>query len=98
MDVTDAEATFWVYAVLVGFSVDCIMMVYTGASIAPIFLAGALTFAAMSLCGFIAGRWLSEAGSFFVASISGAGLVSITGLFLFATAAEFALATIGVIF
>jgi FtsH-binding integral membrane protein len=37
------------------------------------------------------------AGSFVVAGLAGAGLVGITSLLLHATAAEFALATIGVV-
>ena len=97
MDLISAEAIFWVYAVLVGFSVDCIAMVYTGVSVMPVFLAGAITFAAMSLCGFITGRWLSETGSFVVAGLSGAGLVGITSFLLYATATEFALSLTGLI-
>jgi len=97
MDLISAEAIFWVYAVLVGFSVDCIAMVYTGVSVMPVFLAGAIAFAAMSLCGFITGRWLSETGSFVVAALSSGGLVGVTSLLLYATAAQFALSLIGLV-
>jgi FtsH-binding integral membrane protein len=91
-----AEVIFWGYALLVGFSVDCVVMVYTGVSIAPVFLAGAVTFATLSFYGGVCGRAPSDALSFLVAGLCSAGVVGIVGFYLSATAMEFALAMSGV--
>ena len=47
-----AQATFWVYAALVGASLASILFVYTGASVAMTFFVTAATFGAMSLWGY----------------------------------------------
>jgi hypothetical protein len=44
-----AQATFWIYAALVGASLASILIVYTGASVATTFFVTATTFGAMSL-------------------------------------------------
>jgi FtsH-binding integral membrane protein len=92
-----AEATFWAYAALTGFSLGCIMMVYTGVSIAPVFLVVGATFAAMSLYGHATRTDLSKSGAFLVMGLAGVALSGVASLYLALTAAQSALSIMGVI-
>jgi FtsH-binding integral membrane protein len=93
-----AQAIFWAYAALLGFSFGCIFLVYTGLSMAPMFFVAGLTFAAMSLYGHSTGADLSEPGSFLVMGVVG---VTLAWLICFAllgsTAMSFAVVLAGVL-
>src|SRR3569833_3086005 len=68
-----AQATFWVYAALVGATLASILIVYTGASVATTFFVTAATFGVMSLWGYSSKRDLTGIGLFLM--ICGIGLL-----------------------
>lgn len=92
-----AEATFWAYAALMGFSLGCIAMVYTGASIAPVFLVAGATFAVMSVYGYATRADPSKFGLLLMMGLAGVVLAALLGFFLALTAVQFALSVLGVI-
>ncbi len=97
MGVFAAQATVWACAALTGFTLECISLVYTGASLVPVSFIAAGTFAAMSACGYVTGTDLSKSRHFFAMGVVGVVLASVVNFLLASTAAEFALSIIGVI-
>ena len=97
MSVGAAQATFWIYAALMGLSLAGIFLLYTGASIARVFFITAATFAAMSLYGYTTRRDLSQFGSFLFMGLIGIVLASLVNIFLGSSALQFAISVIGVI-
>ena len=59
MSFAAAQATFWVYAALMGIGLTPVMYLYTGASVAQVFFVTSATFGAMSLYGYTTKRDLS---------------------------------------
>jgi FtsH-binding integral membrane protein len=92
-----AQATFWVYAGLMGLSLASIFLVYTGQSIARVFFITAGTFAGVSLWGYTTKRDLSKFGTFLFMGVIGIVLASIVNIFLGSTALQFAISVIGVL-
>jgi FtsH-binding integral membrane protein len=97
MSVAVARATFWSYAALVGLSLSGIFLVYTGASIAQVFLITAATFGAMSLYGYTTRSDLSRVGSFLFMGLIGIVIASVVNMFLASAAFQFAISIIGVL-
>ena len=97
MSVAAAQATFWVYAGLMGLSLSSIFLIYTGASIAQTFFVSAAAFGALSLYGYTTKRDLSAMGSFMVMGLFGLIIASLVNLFLQSTALDFAISAIGVL-
>ncbi|WP_277185361.1 Bax inhibitor-1 family protein, partial [Caballeronia sp. BR00000012568055] len=48
----EAQISFWLYAALVGFSLSGIFLIYTGESIARVFVISAATYGATSIYGY----------------------------------------------
>ena len=94
MSVTAAQATFWVFAVLMGMSLASIFVVYTGTSIARVFFITAGVFGAMSLYGYTTKRDISGWGSFLFMGLIGIIIASIVNWFLASSALEFAISVI----
>jgi FtsH-binding integral membrane protein len=92
-----AQATFWVYAALMGLSLAGIFLVYTGASVARVFFISAATFAAMSLYGYATRRDLSRFGSFLFMGLIGIVLASLVNIFIGSSALQFAVSVIGIL-
>ena len=92
-----AEIIFWAYAAFIGFAVDCIVMVYVGANVAPGFFTAAITFAAMSVYAHIARIDVSDFGSLAMMGIVGLLLTGIADFYLAISATKFALSAIGAI-
>jgi uncharacterized protein len=92
-----AQATFWVYAALMGLSLAGIFLLYTGASVARVFFISAATFAAMSLYGYATRRDLSRFGSFLFMGLIGIVLASLVNIFIGSSALQFAVSVIGVL-
>ncbi len=92
-----AQATFWVFAVLMGMSLASIFIVYTGASIARVFFITASVFGAMSLYGYTTKRDLTGWGSFLFMGLIGIIIASIVNWFLASSALDFAISVIGVL-
>ncbi len=59
-----AQLYFYVYAALIGISLSSIFLVFTGASIASTFLVTAISFASLSIYGYVTKRDLSGMGTF----------------------------------
>ena len=81
------QAMFWGYSVLMGVSLAPIFLVYTGASIARVFLITAATFGALSLYGYTTKKDLSGWGSFLYIGVFGliiAYALSYLTVFIFA--------------
>lgn len=92
-----AQAAFWGYAALMGLSLAGIFLVYTGTSIARVFLISAGTFAATAAWGYTTRADLSRFGSFLVMGLIGIVLASLVNLFVASSALQFALSVIGVV-
>jgi len=71
MSFATAQATFWIYAGLMGIGLTPILLLYTGASVAQVFFTTAATFGAMSLWGYTTKRDLSGFGSFLFMGLIG---------------------------
>ncbi|MEX2319273.1 MAG: Bax inhibitor-1/YccA family protein, partial [Bauldia sp.] len=71
MSVGAAQATFWVYAGLLGVSLSFIFIAYAMSSITQVFFITAATFGAMSLWGYTTSRDLTGWGSFLFMGLIG---------------------------
>ncbi|MDQ1196955.1 Bax inhibitor-1/YccA family protein [Agrobacterium sp. SORGH_AS 787] len=97
MSVSAAQATFWVYAALVGLSISSIFLRYTEASIVQTFFITAASFGALSLYGYTTKKDLSGMGSFLIMGLFGLIIASIVNIFLKSDALGFAVSAIGVL-
>jgi uncharacterized protein len=97
MSVPAAQATFWVYAGLVGLSLSTIFLIYTGTSVVRTFFITAASFGALSLYGYTTRRDLSAMGSFLVMGVFGLVIAMLVNLFLQSSALQFAISVIGVL-
>ncbi|MEE8533902.1 MAG: Bax inhibitor-1/YccA family protein [Alphaproteobacteria bacterium] len=97
MSVVAAQATFWVFATLMGMSLASIFIVYTGTSIARVFFITAGVFGAMSLYGYTTKRDLTGWGSFLFMGLIGVIIASIVNIFLGSSMLYFAISVIGVL-
>ena len=97
MSLGAAQAAFWAYAGLIGLSLSGIFIVYTGASIAEVFLITAATFGAMSLFGYTTKTDLSRFGSFLMMGLIGVIIASVVNMFLRSPGLQFAISIIGVL-
>ena len=92
-----AQATFWIYAGLMGLSLSFIFLVYTGESIARIFFITAAVFGGMSLYGYTTKRDLTAMGSFLIMGLIGVILASIVNIFLKSSGLQFAVSILSVL-
>jgi FtsH-binding integral membrane protein len=97
LSVGAAQATFWIYAALVGISLATIFVAYTATSITQVFFIAAATFGAMSLYGYTTKRDLSGFGSFLFMGLIGIVIASIVNIFIGSSALGFAISIIGVL-
>jgi uncharacterized protein len=96
MSVGAAQATFWLFAAIMGVSLSSIFLVFTGQSIAQIFFITAATFGALSLWGYTTKRDISGWGSFLFMGLVGIILASLVNIFLQSSGLQFAVSVIGV--
>ncbi len=87
---------FWGYSLLMGVSLAPIFLVYTGASIARVFLITAATFGALSIYGYTTKKNLSGLGSFLYIGLIGVIVASIVNIFMNSSGLDFALSYITV--
>jgi len=97
MSVGAAQATFWIYAALLGVSLSTIFVVYATESITQVFFITAATFGAMSLWGYTSSRDLTGWGSFLFMGLIGIIIAMVVNLFLGSSALDFAISVIGVL-
>lgn len=89
--IKQVQAMFWGYSALMGISLAPIFLVYTGTSIARVFLITAATFGGLSLYGYTTKKDLSGWGSFLVMGVIGLIIASIVNIFLKSTGLSYAL-------
>jgi hypothetical protein len=97
MSLGTAQATFWIYASLVGLSLSGIFFVYTGMSITRAFFITAATFLAMSLYGYTTRTDLARMGSFLLMGLFGIIIASLVNLFLASSVLQLAISVVGVL-
>ena len=97
MSVGAAQASFWLFAAVMGISLSSIFVVFTGQSITQVFFITAGAFAGLSLFGYTTKRDLSGWGSFLIMGVIGIVLAAIVNLFLQSSALQFAISVIGVL-
>ena len=94
---SSAQATFWIYAALVGISLGVLFLVYTHTSIVRVFFITAASFGALSLWGYTTQRDLSGMGSFLIMGLFGIIIASLVNIFLASNALQWAISVIGVL-
>ncbi|MDP8920644.1 MAG: Bax inhibitor-1/YccA family protein [Pseudomonadota bacterium] len=92
-----AQTFFYVYALAMGASLSSIFLVFTGTSIAQVFLITAISFAGLSLWGYVTKRDLSGMGTFLIMGLIGLVVAMIVNIFLASAAMSFAISVIGVL-
>jgi len=92
-----AQFCFWIYAALVGLSLSGIFLVYTGESIARVFVISAATYGATSLYGYTTRTDLSRFGAFLFMGLVGIVIAGLVNLFLASTQLQFVVSVIGVL-
>jgi hypothetical protein len=97
MRAATAAFLFWLYAAVMGLSLGGIFLVFTGTSIARVFLITAVTYGAMSLYGYVTSADLSRFGSFLMMGLIGLVVASLVNIFLRSNGLQFAVSIIGVI-
>lgn len=96
MSVMAAQATFWIYATLVGVSLSTVFLVFTQTSITQTFFVTAAAFGALSLYGYTTNRDLSAMGAFMMMGLFGLIAASLVNLFLGSSALQWAISVAGV--
>lgn len=91
------QATFWVFAALMGLSLASIFLMYTGESIARVFFITAASFGALSLWGYTTKKDLTGWGSFLIMGLFGIIIASVVNIFMASSAMDFAISVIGVL-
>ena len=97
MSAAAAQATFWIFAGLMGASLAYIFVVYTQTSIVRVFMITAVTFGAMSLWGYTTKKDLSGMGSFLMMGLIGIIVASLVNLFLQSSMMHWVISVIGVL-
>ena len=97
MSVGAAQASFWLFAAVMGVSLSSIFLVFTGQSIVQVFFVTAAAFAALSLYGYTTRKDLSGWGSFLIMGVVGILIAALLNIFLQSSALQFAISVIGVL-
>jgi len=92
-----AQTVFYAFAALMGVSISSIFLVFTGHSIAQIFLVTSIAFAGLSLWGYTTKKDISGWGSFLIMGVIGLIVASIVNIFMQSGALMFAINSIGVV-
>lgn len=92
-----AQLFFYAFAAVMGLSIAWIFQVFTGLSIAQVFLITAISFAGLSLWGYTTKKDISGWGSFLIMGVIGLIVASIVNIFLASPAIMFAISVIGVL-
>ena len=92
-----ARATFYGFAAVMGLSLASIFLVFTGTSIAQMFLVAAIMFAGVSLWGYTTHRDLTRWSSFLMMGLIGVIVASLLNLLIGSSALQTAISLIGVV-
>ena len=88
---------YWAVVALVGASLGLLALIYTGASIATIFLVTAIAFGGLSLWGYTTKRDLSGFGSFLIVGLVGIIVAMLVNIYLQSAMMMFVISVIGVL-
>ena len=94
---SSAQATFWIYAALVGISLGVLFLVYTHTSIVRVFFITAASFGALSLWGYTTQRDLSAMGSFLIMGLFGIIIASLVNVFVESSMMQWVISVVGVL-
>lgn len=94
---TGAQVLYWIFSGLLGLSLASVFLVYTGSSIARVFLITTSMFAGMSIYGYTTKRDLTGIGGFLIMGLIGLIVAMIVNIFLQSAALDWALSVIGVL-
>tara|TARA_R110002049_G_scaffold10127_7_gene50600 strand:+ start:12932 stop:13708 length:777 start_codon:yes stop_codon:yes gene_type:complete len=97
MSAATAQTVFYAFAAVMGISISSIFLVFTGYSIAQVFLITSIAFAGLSLYGYTTKKDISGWGSFLIMGVIGLIVASIVNIFLASSALMFAISAIGVL-
>ncbi|MEQ9695656.1 Bax inhibitor-1/YccA family protein [Shimia sp. SDUM112013] len=92
-----AQLFFYVFATIMGVSMSSIFIVFTGYSIAQVFLVTSIAFAGLSLWGYTTKKDISGWGAFLIMGVIGILVASIVNIFLGSPAIAFAVSVLGVL-
>jgi len=92
-----AQASFWIFAALMGLSLSTVFLEFTHSSIVRVFFIAAASFGALSLWGYTTPRDLSGIGAFLIMGLFGIVLASLVSLFMASSAVQFAVSVVGVV-
>ena len=92
-----AQLFFYGFAALMGLSLAWIFAVFTGMSIATVFLTTSIAFAGLSLWGYTTKKDISGWGSFLIMGVIGLIVASIINIFIGSPAIMFAVSILGVL-
>ncbi len=90
------QGLFWAYAAVMGASLTPILLAYTGASVARVFLITAGTFGAMSLYGYTTKKDLTAMGSFMMMGLLGIIIAMIVNIFMQSPGVDYAISILAV--
>jgi len=97
MSAAAAQGVFYLFAGVMGVSISSIFLVFTGTSIAQIFLITSIAFASLSLYGYTTKKDLSAMGTFLMMGLIGLIVAMVVNIFLASSALAFAISAIGVL-
>ena len=97
MSAATAQLVFYAFAATMGLSISSIFLVFTGTSIAQIFLITSIAFAGLSLYGYTTKKDLSAMGTFLIMGVIGLIVAMVVNLFLQSPAVMFAISILGVL-
>ena len=97
MNIGKAQALFWAFSALMGFSMSSIFLVYSGESLLSTFLVTAGAFGGLSLFGYMTKKDLSALGSFMIMGLWGIILAMIVNFFLKSPGVAYGISILGVL-
>jgi len=97
MSAATAQVVFYAFALTMGVSISSIFLVFTGYSIAQVFLITSIAFAGLSLWGYTTKKDISGWGSFLIMGVIGLIVAMIVNIFLQSPMVMYAISMIGVL-
>lgn len=91
------QGMFWGFSAVMGISLTPILIAYTGASVARIFLITAAMFGAMSIYGYTTKKDLTGMGSFLIMGVWGLIIASLVNIFLQSPGLSYAVSVVAVL-
>lgn len=85
------RAMFWGFSAIMGISLAPLFLLYTGTSIARVFLITSATFGVLSIYGYTTKKDMTGWGSFLIMGVIGLIVASIVNIFLKSTGLDYAL-------